>query len=270
MMHAVALEGHADAEGEHRAEAERGGRRGVGAVAEERGAAGGVPPARRVVLEPVHRVVAGAVASGGPPARRGAPRGRRRAALWISRSASWAGTATDRSRMRRYEATVTDPRISRPARQSMRNDTTSTPDHEDGVAEELQHGDGGELDDGGDVAVDALDEQAGAVTAVPVEVQAEGVASEVEAQAVADPPGQPDRLLGDEHLEGVGAHGDHQEHGGEPHDLGGRVAGEGRVDRVPEQHGAGHRRQHGDEQHHAEDQQLGLLGPQVRGEQARI
>ena len=108
------------------------------------------------------------------------------------------------------------------------------------------------------------------MAAVPVEVEAEGVAGQVEAEAVADAPRQADRLVGDEHLEGVGADGDHQEQGGQAHDLGGRVAVEGGVDGVPEQHGAGHRRQHGDDQHHAEDQQPGPLGPQVRGEQARI
>ena len=143
-------------------------------------------------------------------------------------------------------------------------------DQQDGVAEELEHGDRRELDDGGDVAVEALDEQAGAVAAVPVEVEAQRVAGQVEAEAVADAPGQRDRLPGDDHLEGVGADGDDEEHDGEAHDLGGRVAVEGGVDRVPEQHGAGHRRERGDEQHHTEDEEPGPLGPQVRGEQARI
>ena len=53
------------------------------------------------------------------------------------------------------------------------------------------------------------------MAAVPVEVEAQGVLGEVEAQAVADPPRERDRLPGDHDLEGVGPDRDDEEDDGD-------------------------------------------------------
>ena len=88
--------------------------------------------------------------------------------------------------------------------------------------------------------------------AVPLEVEAEGVAGEVEAQPVAHPPGQADRRPDDGDLEQVAAERDGQEGDAGDEQLAARRPGERLVDGGAQQERAGDRGQHGDHQHDRE------------------
>ena len=81
---------------------------------------------------------------------------------------------------------------------------------------------GQEVGDVGDVAVDALDQLARRVLAVELVVEAEHVASDVEAQPVGDPPRRHRRRAHDDDVEDLSDDGDDEEQDAEVNDLAGR------------------------------------------------
>ena len=94
----------------------------------------------------------------------------------------------------------------------------------------------------------------GAVLAVPGEVERQGVAAQVDPQAVADPPGQTHRQPGDDELEPVGHQEEAAEDEGDPGEGGGGGPVGGLVDEPPQQQ-LGH-----DGQPHGHDEEDGQPG----------
>jgi hypothetical protein len=141
--------------------------------------------------------------------------------------------------------------------------------HQDDVADEV-HGDAGEEHGHGlDVAVDPLDELAGAVAAVPGLLQAQHMGGQPLPQGVADPPRHPGRRPHHRQVEQVGGEGGGDVGAGEPGQrLGARTA-ERLVGEQAEQHRQGQPQPHGHDQDRDDACEGWDLGSERGGEQAR-